>query len=605
MTVKNADATSTGSDEAATAEPTFDRRGFMILGAGGLLAAVLQSARPAAAQSAQRRGTLVIALDISDATGLDPVRVYQYSNPLPTHAAYDGMVTFDPGDSVNLKPALATEWAYQPDGKTVRLKLRTDVKFASGKPMTAEDVRFSFTRQLNIKDQPWQYISHIEEVKVVDSHTVDIVLKDPSLPLMTIIATPAFGVLEKELVIAHGGTDAPDAKEKDKATDWLNENSAGTGPYRLTGWQRNQQIQMVKNPNYWKGTPGYDRVLIRHMSESAAQLLAIQRGDVDVAFNLIPEQIATLKDDPNITVAGMTSLDFIYMAVVEAPTNPALQNKLARQAIGYAIDYDGIIKNLIGGKAVRPVSFLPVGVNGSTEELTKEIGFREDLAKSKQLLAQAGMPDGFKFQLSYGNAAIAGVGYQNLAQKLQSDLARVGIRGRADADGPGQHADHVSGREARGGADLLEPAGAGKLAVEQRHDQPRGRPRALEGARRSPQAGGRRGCGTRSGEGRSALQAIPAGDGRCGPPLRADPAGVSGGGAQERVRPEIDGGRLDGRAGRSQARLMLLPVIPSGAKRSRGTSSCRRGVKKRSLRYASLRSAPVGMTEFGSGGAAA
>ena len=215
----------------------------------------------------------------------------------------------------------------------MRLKLRTDVKFASGKPMTAEDVRFSFTRQLNIKDQPWQYITHIEEVKVVDAHTVDIVLKDPSLPLMTIIATPAFGVLEKEAVIAHGGTDAPDAKEKDKATDWLNENSAGTGPYRLTGWQRNQQIQMVKNPNYWRGTPGYERVLIRHMSESAAQLLAIQRGDVDVAFNLIPEQIATLKDDPNITIEGMTSLDFIYMAVVEAPDEPG-----AAEQVGAAGD---------------------------------------------------------------------------------------------------------------------------------------------------------------------------------------------------------------------------------------------------------------------------
>ena len=93
-------------------------------------------------------------------------------------------------------------------------------------------------------------------------------------------------------------------RRRTRRPTWLNENSAGTGPYRLTGWQRNQQIQMVKNPNYWKGTPGYERVLIRHMSESAAQLLAIQRGDVDVAFNLIPEQIATLKDDPNITVAG-------------------------------------------------------------------------------------------------------------------------------------------------------------------------------------------------------------------------------------------------------------------------------------------------------------
>ncbi|MBN8898162.1 MAG: ABC transporter substrate-binding protein, partial [Rhodospirillales bacterium] len=157
---------------------------------------------------------------------------------------------------------------------------------------------------------------------------------------------------------------------------------------------------MVKNPHYWEGPPGYERVLIRQMSESAAQLLAIQRGDVDVAFNLIPEQIATLKDDPNIRVAGMTSLDFVYMAVAAAPSNPALQNKYARQAIGYAIDYDGIINNLAGGKATRPVTFLPVGVNGSTAELTKEIGFKEDLAKSKELLAKAGLPNGFKFQLA-------------------------------------------------------------------------------------------------------------------------------------------------------------------------------------------------------------
>lgn len=428
MNDRNASDTSETSGSQPGPEHGLERRGFMAVGAGGLLAAVLASARPAAAQSAQRRGTLVLALDISDALGLDPVRVFQYSNPLPTHASYDSLVTFDPGDSVNLKPALATDWAYLPDGKTVRVKLRTDVAFASGKPMTAEDVRFSFTRQLNIKDQPWQYISHVSEVNVVDPHTVDIVLKDPSLPLMTIVASPPFGILEKELVVANGGTDAPDAKEKDKATEWLNQNSAGTGPYRITGWQRNQQIQMVKNPHHWKGAPGYDRVLIRHMSESAAQLLAIQRGDVDVAFNLIPEQVATLKGDPNIGVMGMTSLDFIYLAVAEAPSNPALQNKLARQAIGYAIDYDGIIRNLIGGHAVRPVSFLPVGVNGSTEALTKEIGFREDLARSKKLLADAGMPDGFRFQLAYGNASIAGVGYQTLAQKLQADLARVGIR---------------------------------------------------------------------------------------------------------------------------------------------------------------------------------
>ena len=415
-----------GDDMANQDNNGFGRRPF-VAGTAGLLGAILAGARPAGAQSAARRGTLVIGLDISDTLSLDPLRVFQYSNPLPTRAAYESLVTFDPGDNITIKPALATEWAYLPDGKTVRFKLRQGVKFASGNPVTAEDVRFSFTRTLNVKDQPFQYISHVESVNVVDEGTVDIVLKDPTLPLISIVATPAFGIQEKALVVANGGTDAPDAKEKDKATEWLNNNSAGAGPYKLTGWQRNQQIQMVRNTNYYRGTPGYDRVLIRHMSESAAQLLAIQRGDLDVAFNLIPEQLATLKGNPDIDVKGAISLDFIYMAVAEAPTNPALQNKFARQAIGHAIDFDGIIKNLAGGHAVRPVSFLPVGVNGSTEALTKEIGFNENLAKARELLAQAGMPNGFKFQLAYGNAVTASISYQNLAQKIQADLARVGI----------------------------------------------------------------------------------------------------------------------------------------------------------------------------------
>ena len=315
-----------------------------------------------------------------------------------------------------------------PDGKTIRFKLRQGVKFRSGATMTAEDVKFSLQRVMNVKDQPQQYIAHLEAVNIVDPQTVDLVLKDSAIPILTILAAPEFIVMEKKVAIEHGATDAADAKEKDTAVNWLNDNSVGTGPYQYTGWQRNQQIQMVANPNYWGGKPGFERVLIRHMSESAAQLLALKRGDIDVAFNLIPEQIATIKDDPAIEIKGATSLDFIYMAVAASPDNPALQKKAARQAIGYAIDYDGIIKSLIGGYAVRPVSFLPVGSNGSTEALTKEIGFKEDLAKAKKLLAEAGLPDGFTFTLTYGNAAIAGVQYQNLAQKIQADLARVGIK---------------------------------------------------------------------------------------------------------------------------------------------------------------------------------
>jgi peptide/nickel transport system substrate-binding protein len=108
--------------------------------------------------------------------------------------------------------------------------------------------------------------------------------------------------------------------------------------------------------------------------------------------------------------------------------NEALGKKEARQAVAYAIDYDGIRDSLVGGAAIRNVNFIPVGVGGSTEALTKEIGYRQDLEKAKALLQKAGLPNGFSFPLSYGNASIVGVSYQLMAQKIQADLARVGIK---------------------------------------------------------------------------------------------------------------------------------------------------------------------------------
>jgi peptide/nickel transport system substrate-binding protein len=404
----------------------FGRRPF-IAGVSGLLGATLTQARPASAQSAARRSTLVIALDFSDTSTLDPGRVAGYTNPLPTRMAYDPLVTMAPGDYVTVRPCIATEWAYLPDGKTLRFKLREDVRFVSGRPLTAEDVRFSFARLLTMKYQASQYLAHLDHVAVVDDHTVDFVLSDPTQPLLTIIAAPEFGISDKAAVIEHGGTDV-DAADKDTATPWLDQNSVGSGVYRLTGWQRNQQISLVRNATSWAGKPGYERVLIRQMSESAAQLLALKRGDVDVAFNLIPEQIETLKDSPDIDIVRVTSLDFLYMAVSEDPDNPVMQKAAARQAIGYAIDYDGIINSLIGGNAVRPAAFLPVGTNGSTAELTKEIGYHEDLDRARKLLAEAGVPDGFTFKLNFANQVLAGVAYRDVAVKVQSDLARVGIK---------------------------------------------------------------------------------------------------------------------------------------------------------------------------------
>ncbi len=387
------------------------------------------AAFPGFAHAQGRKNALLIGLDIGDSITFDPARLAQYSSPMTVHNAYDTLVTMTPGDYINLKPNLATSWEYRPDGKALRFKLLKGAKFASGNPVTAEDIKWSIERVINLKDQPAQYIAHVDKVEIVSPDTIDIVMKDPTQPLLTILAAPSFSIMDSKLLTSQGGTAAGDAKEADKATPWLNGNSGGSAPWTFTAWERNQQIQLARNPNFRGEKPGYERVVIRHMSESAAQLLALKRGDIDIAFNLIPEQIATLKGDPQIEIIGTPSLDFIYMAVAaNAEANPALAKKQNRHAIGAAIDYDGIINSLIGGSAVRPASFLPVGVNGSTAETTKQIGFQQDLAKAKKLLAEAGNPDGFAFELTYANNAIAGVSYQNLAQKLQGDLARVGIK---------------------------------------------------------------------------------------------------------------------------------------------------------------------------------
>jgi peptide/nickel transport system substrate-binding protein len=328
-----------------------------------------------------------------------------------------------------LRPLLAESWERTADGKGFRFRLRRNVRFVSGAPMTAEDVKFSFDRLVNVKDQPSAYADNMGRVEVVDPYTVDVFPKDIDLPLLTILTAPSCGIYEKKIALANGASAAADAKTADKAAQWFGTTSIGTGPYKLETWERNVQVTMVRNPHYWNGTPGFERIVIRHIGDGGAQLLALKRGDIDVAFNLSPEQIASLSGTPDLAIAAEPTFDYVYMAITgSAELNPVLAKKEARQAIAYAIDYDGIRDALFGGVGVRPASFIPFGIGGSSKEFVQQARYSLDQAKAKALLAKAGMPDGFEFEMAYGAAAIAGASFPVIAQKMQADLAKVGIR---------------------------------------------------------------------------------------------------------------------------------------------------------------------------------
>ena len=392
------------------------------------LAAVAMSlAGPTPAVSADKT-TLVLGVDISDTRTFDPARQFEYSPPTTIRAVYETLITLSPGEYVTLKPLLAESWKSVDGGKAWEFKLRKGVKFASGNPLTAADVKFSFERLANLKDQPADMAENLGPIEVVDPQTVRISAADKSQPLLTLFTSVTYSVYDSKTVIAQGGTSGKDAEKADKATTWLDTHSAGTGPYVLTAWTRNQEVMLERNKGYWRAPAAFEKVVMRHIADGAAQVLAVRRGDVDAALNLSPDQLDSLTKDANLKIVSTPSLDYMYMTLTNsADMNAALGKKAARQAVAAAIDYDGIIKGLMGGHALRPATFIPIGLGGSTEALTKEIGPKQDLAKAKKLLADAGVSNGFSFKLSYGKAAIGGTSYDLVAQKIQSDLARVGI----------------------------------------------------------------------------------------------------------------------------------------------------------------------------------
>jgi peptide/nickel transport system substrate-binding protein len=371
---------------------------------------------------------LVFGMDTSDTKTFDPARQAQYSPPLALHAAYDTLVTMAAGDYVTIRPALAESWERTEDGTALIFHLREGVKFASGNPLTAADVKFSLDRLQNLKDQPAEYAENLKSTQVIDDHTVRLDLVDKNQPLLRLLVAVPFAIYDSKLVQEHGGTAAADAEQTDSATEWLNQNSAGAGPYVLTGWTRESAIMLERNPNYWRGMPPFERVVIRHMSDSATQLLTLEQGDIDVAMNLTPEQLDAAMHEDGIELHEATSLDYMYMTLTSgAEINEALANRACRQAVAHAIDYDGIIDGLLGGYATRPAAFIPVGLAGSTPEIAEQYRDQLDPDLAKQLLAECGHPDGFAFELNYAKAAIAGTSYDIVAQKVASDLGKVNI----------------------------------------------------------------------------------------------------------------------------------------------------------------------------------
>jgi len=403
------------------------------LPAGAALGAQRISAAPFAAPARQIDAkTLVIADDLRPGNQwitFDPAWIYEINSAAGQCLNYEAL--YDLPDSTKpdkFTPLIAADFPQvSDDGLEVVIPLRSGVKFHSGNEMTADDVVFSWNRLKNIKFQPsFLATDYWTSVEPVDPLTIKIKLVSPNAALVAILTSIPLAVTDSKLLRENGGTDAEDADKTDTAKDWLNEgNSAGTGPFRLTTWELGSEVIIEMNPDYWGEAPKLDRIIWRNVPDANSQLQAVQAGEADIAYSLDPDVAASVTEDDNLQLISGPSLAIEYLAMHnKEEVGGPLSNRSLRQAIGYGIDYDGIINGLMSGAAIQPATIAAEPLPGTIEVRDKK--YVTDLAKAQKLFDEAGGGP-VELTLSYGAGDIGsgGLDVETICTKLQADLQKI------------------------------------------------------------------------------------------------------------------------------------------------------------------------------------
>lgn len=392
------------------------------LGVGACL--LLALAGPATALAATPKDTLVIALAFDDIISLDPAEAFEISAGELMGNGYDRLLRFDINDPSKLLPDLAKSWKVSADGKTYSFELKPGLKFASGNPVTADDVVFSLQRAVLLDKSPAFILTQFGLGKDTVKHRVKATgplaltietdkAYAPTLVYNCLTANVA-AVVDKKLVLS---------KElvKDGVSDlgwgWLKTNFAGSGPLKIREWRANEIVTLERNDNYWGPKAKLARVIYRHVKESTTQRLLLEKGDADIARNLTPQDIDALAANKEIKTTATPKGTVYYLSLNQKNAN--LAKPEVREAFKWLVDYDAIGKTLIKHIGVVHQNFLPIGLLGATTEKP----YKLDVAKAKALLAKAGLPNGFKVTIDMRSIQPV----QGITEAVQQTLKQAGI----------------------------------------------------------------------------------------------------------------------------------------------------------------------------------
>ncbi|MFN8676089.1 MAG: ABC transporter substrate-binding protein [Thermomicrobiales bacterium] len=360
----------------------------------------------------------------------DPGKLYEINPAAGFSVTYEALYQIPDGYKIGeITPLLAEDVpTVSEDGLTATVKVKSGVKFHnSGNEMTAADWVWSWDRLKNLKSNPSFLVTDfMESYSAVDDHTLEIKLLAPNAALMAILTSLPLSVTDSKVAMEHGGVAEEGADQTDKLTDWLNEgNSIGTGPYLLTGWDITSEITIEANPDYWGDPAGFDRIIFRNVADTSTQLQLLETGEADMAFAADPDKMQQILDNPGLQLLEGPSLAYEYLAMhTGEDVGGPLAKKEARQAVAHAIDYQGIIDGLMGGRAIRPATVVPLGLLGA--DAVEPNAFQTDLAKANELWGASGNgPVELTLTYGAGQTAPGGINRDVLSAKLQSDIQGI------------------------------------------------------------------------------------------------------------------------------------------------------------------------------------
>jgi peptide/nickel transport system substrate-binding protein len=373
--------------------------------------------------------TLVVAVS-SDMQNLDPTlssgdtatqemltNVYEWLIDYEVVDQPDGTKI---AESTSFVGGLAEKFEWSEDGTKVTFTLRPDLKFSNGDPLTAEAVKFTFDRifgqgGVTVGNMAMAAVPDAEHVQIVDERTIEMTLDTPNTLLFGNMAQFGNSILNPAVVEPFMTEDDPYAHE------WLESNTTGTeqGPFILESWEPGNQWVLARNENYWGEPPLLERIIFKIIPDPSSRLAQLQSGAVDVAYEIPRADLALLEGDPNVQVIRDTTRTVVYLGMNNEL--PPFDNKLVRQAISYAIPYDTIVNDVLLGYGQQLTSPIPDGTPTHTDEF---FVYENNPEKARELLAEAGFPDGFETTLQIPSGIQEA---RETAVWVQQSLAEAGI----------------------------------------------------------------------------------------------------------------------------------------------------------------------------------